>query len=52
MPKYGSWLNMAEIEVEVVSTQGSSRGLQDQQTVCRELAAREANRNAAKASAD
>jgi hypothetical protein len=48
-PKHGSWLNMAEIEFAVVSTQCLGRRLGDQETVRRTLAAWEARRNAAKA---
>ena len=51
-PKHGSWLNMAEIEFAVVSTQGLGRRLRDQETVRRAVAAWETRRNAAKASID
>jgi DDE superfamily endonuclease len=51
-PKHGSWLNMAEIEFAVVSTQCLNRRLGDQETVRREIAAWEARRNAQKATAD
>jgi hypothetical protein len=51
-PKYGSWLNMAEIEFAVVSTQCLDRRLGDQETVRHAIAAWEIRRNAAKASID
>lgn len=49
-PKHGSWLNMAEIEFAVVSTQCLNRRLRDQETVRRAVAAWETRRNSAKAS--
>jgi hypothetical protein len=51
-PKHGSWLNMAEIEFAVVSTQCLDRRVGDQETVRREIAAWETRRNAHKATAD
>jgi DDE superfamily endonuclease len=51
-PKHGSWLNMAEIEFAVVSTQCLDRRLGDQETVRHAVAAWETQRNAAKATAD
>ena len=48
-PKHGSWLNMAEIEFAVVSSQCLDRRLGDQETVCRTIAAWETQRNAEKA---
>jgi hypothetical protein len=48
-PKHGSWLNMAEIEFAVVSTQCLGRRLGDQETVRHAVAAWETQRNAAKA---
>jgi hypothetical protein len=51
-PKHGSWLNMAEIEFAMVATQCLDRGLGNQETVRREIAAWEARRNAAKATVD
>jgi hypothetical protein len=51
-PKHGSWLNMAEIEFAVVSTQCLGRRLEDQETVRRAVAAWETQRKAAKASVD
>jgi hypothetical protein len=50
-PKHGSWLNMAEIEFAVVSTQCLDRRLGDQETVRREIAAWETRRNEQKATA-
>jgi hypothetical protein len=51
-PKHGSWLNMAEIEFAVVSTQCLGRRLGDQETVRHVVAAWETQRNAAKATVD
>jgi hypothetical protein len=51
-PKHGSWLNMAEIEFAVVSTQCLGQRLGDQETVRRAVAAWETQRNAAKATVD
>jgi hypothetical protein len=51
-PTHGSWLNMAEIEFAVVSTQGLDRRLGDQETVRRAGAAWETQRNAGKATVD
>jgi DDE superfamily endonuclease len=51
-PKHGSWLNMAEIEFAVVSTQCLNRRLGDQETVRHAVAAWETQRNAAKAIVD
>jgi DDE superfamily endonuclease len=48
-PKHGSWLNMAEVEFAVVSTQCLDRRVGDQATLGRMLGAWEARRNAAKA---
>ena len=48
-PKHGSWLNMAEIEFAVVSSQCLDRRLANQATVRRTVAAWETRRNAAKA---
>jgi DDE superfamily endonuclease len=47
-PKHGSWLNMAEIEFAVVSTQCLDRRLGNQELVRRAVAAWETQRNAAK----
>lgn len=46
-PKHGSWLNMAEIEFSVLSKQCLDRRLPDQATLREEVAAWEAERNAA-----
>jgi DDE superfamily endonuclease len=51
-PKHGSWLNMAEIEFAVVSTQCLDRRLGDQETVRRAIAAWQTRRNAEKATVD
>jgi hypothetical protein len=48
-PKQGSWLNMAEIECAVLSTQCLNRRTPDQATVRRRIEAWEARRNAATA---
>jgi hypothetical protein len=48
-PKHGSWLNMAEVEFAVVSTQCLDRRVGDQATLGRMLGAWEARRNAAQA---
>ena len=46
-PKHGSWLNMAEIELGVLAGQCLNRRLPDQATLAREVAAWQADRNAA-----
>ena len=46
-PKHGSWLNMAEIELSVLAAQCLDRRLPDRPTLEREVAAWEAERNAA-----
>jgi hypothetical protein len=51
-PKHGSWLNMAEIELSVLSRQCLDRRLPDQQDVARECAAWEATRNSEHAGID
>ena len=48
-PKHGSWLNMAEIELSVLSGQCLDRRLGDRATLEREVAAWEAERNQARA---
>ena len=48
-PKHGSWLNMAEIELSVLSRQCLERRIPDQATLIREVAAWEAERNAMRA---
>ena len=44
-PKHGSWLNMAEIELSVLSRQCLNRRMPDQSTLRHEIAAWEAQRN-------
>ena len=44
-PKHGSWLNMAEIELSVLSRQCLKRRIPDQPTLIQETAAWEARRN-------
>jgi hypothetical protein len=48
-PKHASWLDMAEIEIGVLSRQCLDRRIPDQQTLRREITAWEAARNAEKA---
>ncbi len=48
-PKHGSWLNMAEIELSVLSRQCLERRIPDQATLITEVAAWEADRNARQA---
>lgn len=48
-PKHGSWLNMAEIELSVFGRQCLSRRIPDEQTLKREVAALEEERNTARA---
>lgn len=48
-PKHGSWLNMAEIELSVLSRQCLARRISDEATLKREVKAYENRRNAAKA---
>ena len=51
-PKHGSWLNMAEIEFSVFSRQCLARRIGDEDTLKREIAALEAQRNNAQATID
>ncbi len=51
-PKHGSWLNMAEIELSVLSRQCLKRRIPDQPTLIQETAAWEARRNASGATVD
>ena len=44
-PKHGSWLNMAEIELSILSRQCLDRRIADQETLRVEVAAWEAERN-------
>lgn len=50
-PKHGSWLNMAELEFAILSRQCLSRRLPDRTVLQREIAAWEAERNRARATA-
>ena len=51
-PKHGSWLNMAEIEFSVFSRQCLARRIGDEDTLKREIAALETQRNHAQATID
>ena len=51
-PKHGSWLNMAEIELSVLSRQCLDRRIPDQETLTTEVAAWEAERNESGATVD
>jgi uncharacterized small protein (DUF1192 family) len=51
-PKHGSWLNMAESELSVVSGQCLNRRILDKQTLTDEIAAWERDRNKKHAKAD
>jgi hypothetical protein len=51
-PKHGSWLNMAEIELSVLSRQCLDRRIPDREALTREVAAWETRRNAAGVMAD
>lgn len=44
-PKHGSWLNMAESELSVISSQCLDRRIPDQNTLIKEIAAWERDRN-------
>ena len=46
-PNHGSWLNMAEIEFSVFSNQCLNRRIEDEETLKREVAALETERNQA-----
>ena len=46
-PKHGSWLNMAEIEFSVFSNQCLNRRIEDEESLKREVAALETERNQA-----
>jgi len=48
-PKHGSWLNMAEIELSILSRQCLDRRIPDEETLKREITAYEERRNAAQA---
>ncbi len=45
-PKHGSWLNMAEIELSILSRQCLDRRIPDQEALKQEIAAWQATRNA------
>jgi transposase len=51
-PKHGSWLNMAEIELSVLSRQCLDRRIADEETLKREIKVYEAKRNEIQASID
>jgi uncharacterized small protein (DUF1192 family) len=51
-PKHGSWLNMAEIELSVLSTQCLDRRIPDKAMLTEEVAAWEAERNNKHTNAD
>jgi hypothetical protein len=51
-PKHGSWLNMAESELSILSRQCLDRRIADAATLTREVAAWEARRNSAQATMD
>ena len=51
-PRHGSWLNRAEIELSVLARQCLDRRIPDRDTLAREVAAWEAERNAAGVTAD
>ena len=51
-PKHGSWLNMAEIELAVLTRQCLNRRLPDKATLSAEVAAWEKRRNATQAKVD
>jgi hypothetical protein len=51
-PKHGSWLDMAESELAVLTTQCLNRRIPDKQTLEREVAAWERHRNSRHAKAD
>jgi DDE superfamily endonuclease len=48
-PKHGSWLNMAEIELSILSRQCLDRRIPEEATLQQEITAYEERRNAAKA---
>jgi DDE superfamily endonuclease len=51
-PKHGSWLNVAEIELSVLTTQCLSRRIPDRDQLASEVAAWEARRHARQATID
>lgn len=52
MPKHASWLNQVEIEISVLSRQCLDRRIPDQETLTREIALWEEQRNAQKTTID
>ena len=48
-PKHGSWLNMAEMEFSVFSRSCLRKRLPNEESLCREVQARERERNEAQA---
>jgi DDE superfamily endonuclease len=51
-PRHGSWLNMAEIELSILQRQCLNRRIGDEETLKREVAAWEKQRNEAKETID
>ena len=51
-PKHGSWLNIAEIELRIVSTQCLNRRIPDKKTLKREMAKWQKDRNFLKSKID
>ncbi|MHB8899152.1 MAG: IS630 family transposase, partial [Thermoguttaceae bacterium] len=51
-PKHGSWLNMAETELSILSRQCLDRRIDFKETMSREVAAWEHERNARKSKID
>jgi hypothetical protein len=51
-PKHGSWLNMAEIELSILQRQCLNRRIADEETLKREVAAWEQQRNETKETID
>ena len=51
-PKHGSWLNMAESELGVLASQCLDRRISDKETLSREVAAWQSNRNKNQTKAD
>jgi hypothetical protein len=51
-PKHGSWLNVAEIELSVLTTQCLDRRIPDLETLCQEIKAWEQKRNVGQKSVD
>ena len=52
MPKHGSWLDMAEIELSILSRQCLDRRIPDQETLRKEVKTWEEKRNKSKATMD